>query len=1458
MNYLNLNRRFVERENYDPDELVASEIRGKRVDWSKVQESRFSVVVAPANFGKTIEMQHRAKQMREVSEAAVFVALRRMAGRGNFEKALEGDERAAYLAWKAVPTCMLTLFIDSLDEAAAGKKESIEYLVNDIADEVSWPNEHIRWVISTRPAVLTSQVFDKLSDLLVRPATTVRTSAAAPSKIGGPSGSTTSAATASAAPEKLRLFSMVQLDTKQAVAYLEGRHAGLLSDTLLRVARERGLAGFTRSPGGLDILARIDLLTSPPNSLTEVFTRVVGAIQTLGGADHRLVDAGSPPPEKLGQAARMLASASQVCQLVNIEMPVEMLSIPEKTLSARLIATPLLTERAINQLLNSQLFIDVGFHQVKMYPNELVPFMAAQRLAELVESPDQALRLVQNFTWSSPSGEQGVHQANLPLMGWLATLNPHCREVILRCDPQALAFFGDLRNSSVRQADAEEALSESIRRLVEHGDHPGRNMFTLTSENFWQAGPDRLVPAITRLFDEYGDHDWARDVLMDIATACRLNALRARVLHRHARQYKRLLEDSADVRYLLELGIEDDLGGLAAAVKASETASESLVALLIGRLGWTYFAPLELARLIDRQFANGHDGFHIAYTLESGGLLESATEAQLYELCRGLVVRVARLRDRQGSGGRAHGRVNDRYVEMTVEVATALLNRASTANIQRTARLCLVLKRVLTEEHFGIADTSDLRRALQANAPVRRSLLAMEVKRSGEDEHKLWMAVFGFEAACEYDTEDVKAIDDPLLSKIYAEFITRVVAQHSQPIAKKSPPSRQERLKVGATAKKELQDMQPSLRDGTARKGLAWVAAWLLQTNPNSRYGEVNFEVFEREAGKNIADAVREGFGQVWRKHAPQYEEANPRTTYHITAAGLQGLHIELGQGEALPPLSEHEIRQALRYGTFEINGYPKWFWKLVKAHPNIAASELSKMAGEIEKGSVSREHAEELFTSLDQAPAAIRESLSSLAWSYLVKCEPTREYVTEQILHAVMEIPSEVPQAEFERIALSKMKTAFKSPIPDSSDAVLTALRADATMWGGHWLTSYPGSFQKAVSKWGPKNPAAVRVFIVHLAAYFGRDRFEAMVKLAQSSNNGVLTLEHMYLWTMWAVRKEDDIIRPTGVAYSPGTRDNAQRFRDGLIGAIASANSQLAYEVLGRIRAQSSGPKEMYIRKVQFELRERQFSRQPFPQTKYFQFENDFRADVTDSLSFAMAIHSDLQAVKYDIERGEHSLRSFFSKLDFKHVNKQGPEGEKAGLALEADFQRLLASELNHHSRERYSVSVEPHTAESKRRDVLCSRNDWRGSIELKMSVRWTLEDYVEALERQLVGQYMRHNKATTGFLVLVLQTKDRQWKNPTTGKMVGFDEVLTILREKAQALEAKNRSMYLRVIGIDATPPSCFRKDRQGLIGVRRAKRPSRASGVAVGTGAPRRTGTNGTKSASTSTSLVRMRR
>lgn len=386
-------------------------------------------------------------------------------------------------------------------------------------------------------------------------------------------------------------------------------------------------------------------------------------------------------------------------------------------------------------------------------------------------------------------------------------------------------------------------------------------------------------------------------------------------------------------------------------------------------------------------------------------------------------------------------------------------------------------------------------------------------------------------------------------------------------------------------------------------------------------------------------------------------------------------------------------------------------------------------------------------------------------------------------------------------------MKSAYCSAL---ADPVEKPLSAHALTWATRWFIKSPLRWRNAVNKWGPSDPPAVRAFIFDFAASLGRNRDGLAARIALDSDYGILALEDLFLWTRWAVDPNDDVERPSGVAYSPGPRDNAERFRDAIIGGIAAATSQVAYSALERIR-EALPPEDSivdYIRRTQFELRERQFTRAPLPQIKYGRFEEDFRGDVTSTTSFAMAVHADLRAVQYDVEHGEHSLRSFFNEVDFKRINKSGEVGEKAGLALEVHFQRLLASELAHHARARYSVTLESETAEAKRRDVLCSKDDWRASIELKMSERWTLDDYLIALEKQFVEQYMRHNKATTGFLVLVLQTKGRVWIDPSSKERLNFQQVLAILSAKAQELEAKDRRRYLRVIGIDAAPLDDFR--------------------------------------------------
>lgn len=1420
MAYVDLKRRFVERQKYEPDELVAAEVRGRQVPWAKVLEGRASIVVAPANFGKTTEMQAMAARLRKAKEAAAFVELRVLAQGRSFDRAFEGAERAAYRRWKASSAGVLTLFVDSLDEAAANKSGSIEHLLSDIAEEVGWPSRRVRWVISTRPAVLNETLFSKISSLLETEIESIVGDS--PSRKGrGLKGA--KASSERDAGQKIKLFSMAPLEAAQAESYLDACFPKLPSKALLSAANERGLGGFARNPGGLDILANIDLVANPPDSLTEVFRRIVAAISILRVADHRLADVGNPDAEALNAAAQRLAAACQVCQLVNIEMPEATLEIPEKAISARLMVTPMLTEAATNQLLNSQLFIDVGHHQVKMYPDELLPFLAAQRLSAQVKSLDHAVRLLDHFTWSSPSGEQGVQREFLPMMGWLATFNAHCRAELLRRDPQALAFYGDLRSAAVPLADAEEALTKGLERLVEQGAQPGRGLFTLTSENFWQAGAPRLISVLTGLYDRFKGHGWARDLLLDVVTASRSTALRSRVLARHGYDYGRLLSSSIDVRYVVELGIQEDLAGLASAIKADVQARESLVGLLIGRLGWAHFTAPEIARMFGEQIKRGRDGFSVGYAIEHSDLLASASEHQLYQLSRAMVIQVARSRDRSGQYENWTRTMSGHFVEVTAKVVAALIQRENEAFRWRATRLSLVLQRTMDEAHLGSSDVSSLRDALHESKATRRALLSLLAQREESNKFFLMAAVVGSTAPCKFTEADIKAVKNPKLTKQYADHVAHMRELAKRHAKHRRPEPKPEVLKLTNEAVKALTKKANELEAGTAANEINWLARWLSQTSRRSRYSETDFGVFESQAGPRLTESVRRSLRNVWRSRDPKYDEAEPRSVYNVTIFGLQGLQLELGSGDNLPVLPEGEVRRALRYAPFEINGYPKWFWPLVKAYPDVAKEELLKIASNGAAGAVSREHAEELLTSLNQAPDSVRAALSPLAWNLLLQSGPGKEHVTDQLLRSSLLSPTSVPCARFEGLALEKMQSAFKSPLPAEVDADARAQRKEATQWAAYWLTAFPGNFTRAVEQWGPTDGLAVKEFLGSLAARLGRDQGAELAHLARSGKDGVHALEQLYEWSMWAVDPAGDNKREDYKAYTPNWRDHAQQFRDGLVDTLVVGHSQQAYDALARIRATATGHREIYLRRCQFTTRERQFARPALPQTSYEQFERDFRGDVTTSTGFAMAVHSDLLAVKYDLERGEHSLRSFFSEVDFTRINKPGETGKKAGLALEATFQRLLASELSHHAAAQYSITTEPQTAERKRRDVLCSRGDWHVSIELKMSERWSVEDYLVALEKQLLGQYMRNRRAMTGFLVVVLQ-KDRFWTDPTTGKRIRLNDVLRILTAKAQALEAEDRTLYLRVIGIDATPPADFRNASSRKSTTRRKNRGS----------------------------------
>lgn len=1429
IDYLDLERRFGLLTKYSVEELLTLDIVDrKRLGWEQLLAGRFSLITARANFGKTVELRACAQRLRDQAKHAVFVVLHRLLEEPDFRIALEATEVQAFKAWETAPTERLHLFVDSLDEAILGRESGLQSALRRVSNAVARPGADVSWILSSRPATLTPSVLDIIQAELCTTLYEGGTNDDSPDGrservdvIDAPSeelsalesGSTVNPT--SVPKEHLKVFGLLPLSGRAAKLYLEKRHGVADGKALLEAARRFGLNDLADGPGSLEVLAYVNPLTNPPNDLTSVFERMVAGVQAQQRSDHRESLVGHPLPESLDNVVAKLAAASAVCQLPNMELASTVLKVQDGVLSCWPLVGSLLTESALKYLLGSRLFIDSGQHQVKLYPEQLLPYLAAKRLSSLAKSPDDARRLIAAMSWRAATGECGVHRAYLALAGWLATFNVHCRLALLDVEPQAVAFFGDLRSTQVPLADASEALQRSLERLATLGDTLGRNQFTLTAENYWQAAKPGIEPTLLDSYSRVGADRNARIATLDIATHARLDVLRSKILAEHGNDYARLLGSTAELEYLLSLKRDDDAQALADAAKASPDLAERTLQLLLRELAWTKFDATAIAELATNNYTHNGAGFHLGWAL-THEVAESASPEQLTELTEGLLARfVERIEATNSERGHRHGNF-----EETVQELIALVVQAENIPADRATALCLTYYQAQGKLHFGSVNQSDLRTALKLSHTVRQSLLRAVIAQSDRTPAGIWRALVSHGVDGLWQIHDVEAIAEPGLT----ELVTMLQGNTStQEPSARPRGAKRDKLELDETSKDALVAVVDSLKDGSNANALRWIARWLTQTIRNTRYGECDFSAFERAAGPVLASAARAGLSAIWRKRAPEFSETERNTTDYVTIAGLQGLHLELGQGTELPALSDDEVRQALSYGRFEINGYPKWFWSVVRAHETVALEELREVLTAAGAGAVSAEKAEALIRHLGDAPPDIQRGLSGAAWTFATGSPSVDSYTLESALTCVLGYGESVDQDSFEGEAWPRISAAFQDRLPtlralasqpstDGQNArsepeanineTASLLRSNAVVWGLFWLLHDPEAFGARWECWRTSEKRGAEEFMFDLAAYIGQDRQGRLRAAAAKGMGGLKVLGALYEWVSSVVRESDDIVHRDGQVYSVGARDYAESLRDSLLTVISSAKSQAAYEVLDKLRRRATGARARYIRYLQFQMREEEAYVAPVAQQSYDKFERDFAPPVTDFMQFAQAVHNDLLAVQRDIEVGDFSLRRFFNRVVMEHVKTK-----TEGLALEEDFQALLGSELNHASGGRYVVTLEPTLPEATRRDVLCQVGQFRATVELKMSMRWTVHDYLVALTEQLTGQYMQASNSKIGFFVVVLQ-RHRKWNNPAGGR-VDFAGLIDLLKAKALELQAADPALFLRIIGINAAPQVDFRR-------------------------------------------------
>ena len=270
--------------------------------------------------------------------------------------------------------------------------------------------------------------------------------------------------------------------------------------------------------------------------------------------------------------------------------------------------------------------------------------------------------------------------------------------------------------------------------------------------------------------------------------------------------------------------------------------------------------------------------------------------------------------------------------------------------------------------------------------------------------------------------------------------------------------------------------------------------------------------------------------------------------------------------------------------------------------------------------------------------------------------------------------------------------------------------------------------------------------------------------------------------------IRREDDIDRSGGGAYSPTARDDAQEFRGGLFERLVATGDPEIEPVLQEFLSEPLlSHLSDYMRHLLERHREQLADNPPWRASDVRRFAVEYeREPQTDADLFGMGIRRLLDLKRW-VEMGEDSPR------------KEVHPGDK-----EAGFRDWLRRRLNENSRD-YIVPPEW--------EIVGGRPDLRlalpgaapVSIELKIADNWTLQKLLDGLDTQLVGIYLRDDRARYGIYVLALFDRERKWEPLQQGPRINSEHVLALLRKRIEEILAARIDIAdLGVVLIHFSPP------------------------------------------------------
>jgi len=536
-----------------------------------------------------------------------------------------------------------------------------------------------------------------------------------------------------------------------------------------------------------------------------------------------------------------------------------------------------------------------------------------------------------------------------------------------------------------------------------------------------------------------------------------------------------------------------------------------------------------------------------------------------------------------------------------------------------------------------------------------------------------------------------------------------------------------------------------------------------------SRDDFANWQVLIPDFGEAVAQAYRDAAVSLWRHYVPtlRSEGVQKDGTPYALIFAMAGLEIEATENTEFPDnLDEAEVRHALRYITWELNGFPGWFERMHQAFPDLVEEAVMlELHWELENTGPDESMHYILHDLVYHAPW-LHASMAPVIQEW-VEANPTRINTNRHYCRHILVNGGTDPA----RLAALAIRQIAQTNDPNSIPWWY-ALRVDCDPVNGipeveQWLS---GLDEDAAAR-------AAQIFVTALMG--GRHLREGGPNI-----DHFCTAEHLkslYVLMHRYIRAKEDINRANGGVYSPELRDDAQDARNRLFNLLSKIPGKASYTVIKQLIHEHPDPDyRSWMVKHAYKRAEEDGDLEPWTAEQVSAFDkSQIITPATHRQLFDLAIHR-LLDLKNWLERGNDSPWQTWQRANG-----------------ETEMRTLIAGWLNQQCRDQYTTAQEPELANSQRMDIWLHNTNVHSPvpIELKLLDKgWSGPKLCERLRNQLVGDYLREESAGCGVMLLVWQGRKPEKRWTTNGRRVGLSEL-------ASALKLYWQSIADEFTGVDA---------------------------------------------------------